>query len=237
MGYLIAIDGIDASGKTTQAQILCERLRELYGDKYEILYITFPDYSSESSTLVKMYLHGEFGKDPDSVNPYAASSFYAVDRFSSYMKNWKDFYEKDNAIIIANRYTTANAIHQLSKLEKSESKWDDFLDWLWDYEFDKLRIPKPDLIVFLDMHIDVASRLIDERAKENGTEKDIHEADIEYLCKCYEAAKYASGHFGWKNLICYEKHKDDNILVPATREKISEDLLNCVIESMGLNKV
>ena len=232
MGYLIAIDGIDASGKTTQSPLLCERLKEIYKDKYEVLYITFPDYSSESSSLVQMYLKGKFGKNVNDVNPYAASSFYAADRFSSYTTNWKKFYEKENSVIVANRYTTANAIHQLPKLEKSE--WSAFLDWLWDYEFDKLRIPAPDLIVFLDMHIDVAVRLIDERAKQRGVEKDIHEADTEYLRQCYEAAKYASEHLGWENLVCYEKHKSDNILVPSAREKISDNLLNCVIENIGL---
>ena len=230
MGYLIAIDGIDASGKTTQSPILCERLREIYKGKCEVLYITFPDYTSESSSLVKMYLNGKFGKNVDDVNPYAASSFYAVDRFSSYMTNWKKFYEKENSVIVANRYTTANAIHQLPKLDKSE--WNNFLDWLWDYEFNKLRIPKPDLIIFLDMHIDVAIRLIEERARINGVEKDIHEANAEYLKQCYEAAKYASEHLGWKNLICYEKDESNNALVPVTREKTSENLFNCVIENI-----
>lgn len=232
MGYLIALDGIDASGKTTQSPLLCERLKEIYKGKREILNITFPDYGSESSSLVKMYLSGQFGENVGDVNPYAASSFYAADRFASYMTHWKEFYEREDSIIVATRYTTANAIHQLPKLDKSQ--WDGFLEWLWDYEFVKLGIPKPDLIIFLDMHIDVAADLIEQRAKLSGAQKDIHEANIEYLRHCYEAAKYASERLGWQNLVCYEKNQDEKNLVPITREQISDNLLNCVMQSIEL---
>jgi len=222
MGYLIAFDGIDASGKTTQAKILEKKLKESGKD---ILYLTFPDYGSESSSLVKLYLRGDLGKNPNDVNAYAASSFYAADRYISYMKNWKEFYGKENAVILANRYTTANAVHQLSKLPETE--WDKFLDWLYDYEFKKLGIPEPDLVVLFDMHPDVAIKLIEERAKETQTTKDIHEMDFEYLRKSYDAGLYAAKYLGWEKIVCYRRN-DANVLVPKTREEISRNLFELV---------
>ena len=222
MGYLIAFDGIDASGKTTQAKILEQKLRE---SGKEILYLTFPDYESESSSLVKLYLRGDLGKNPNDVNAYAASSFYAADRYISYINNWKEFYAKENIVILANRYTTANAIHQLSKLPENE--WDNFLDWLWDYEFNKLMIPEPDLIVLFDMHIEVALKLIEERAKKTQTQKDIHESDPEYLHKCYEAGQYAAKYLNWEKIICYKKDLN-GVLIPRTEEEISVDLFELV---------
>jgi len=222
MGTLIAFDGIDASGKTTQAKILEKKLRESGRD---ILYLTFPDYDSESSALVKLYLNGDLGKNPGDVNAYAASSFYAADRYITYITKWKAFYERENSVILTNRYTTANAIHQLSKLPETE--WDGFLDWLYDYEFNKLQIPRPDLTVFFDMHLDVALKLIEERAKKTQTQKDIHEADREYLKKCYEAGKYAAEYLGWVKIICY-KPDENGLLIPKTEEKISESLVKLV---------
>ena len=222
MGYLIAFDGIDASGKTTQAKILEKKLRDAGKD---VLYLTFPDYESESSSLVRLYLNGELGKNPDDVNAYAASSFFAADRYVSYMTNWKSFYDKKDSIILANRYTTANAVHQLSKLP--ETKWDEFLDWLYDYEFKKLKIPKPDLTVLFDMHIDVSLRLIEERAKKTQSKKDIHEADPRYLKKSYEAGQYAAKYLGWKKIVCYRKN-ESGMLVPKSEEEISEDLFELV---------
>jgi len=222
MGYLIAFDGIDASGKTTQAKILEQKLREM---GKEILYLTFPVYESESSSLVRLYLNGNLGKNPNDVNAYAASSFFAADRYISYITGWKEFYNKDNAVILANRYTTANAVHQLSKLPENE--WDGFLDWLWDYEFNKLKIPKPDLTVLFDMHIELALRLIEERAKETQTQKDIHENDPEHLRKSYEAGQYAAKYLGWTKIICYKKD-NNGVLIPKTREEISRDLFELV---------
>ena len=226
MGYLIAFDGIDASGKTTQAKILEQRLRET--SKKEILYLTFPVYDNESSGPVRLYLNGSMSKNPADVNAYAASSFFAVDRYASYMTGWKDFYDKNNTIIIANRYTTANAVHQLSKLPENE--WNQFLNWLWDYEFTKLGIPKPDLTVLFDMHPDIAIKLIEERAKKTQVLKDIHEADPAHLRKSYKAGQYAAKYLGWEKIICYKKDSD-GILVPKSEEEISEDLFELVKKS------
>jgi len=222
MGYLVAFDGIDASGKTTQAKILEKKLRESGRD---ILYLTFPDYGSESSALVKLYLNGALGTNPADVNAYAASSFYAADRYITYITKWKVFYERENSVILTNRYTTANAIHQLSKLPETE--WDIFLDWLYDYEFNKLQIPKPDLTIFFDMHPEVALRLIEERAKKTHAQKDIHEADREYIKKCYEAGGYAAKYLGWVKIICY-KPDENGVLIPKTEKEVSEELSKLV---------
>ena len=222
MGRLIAFDGIDASGKTTQAKILEQKLRAAGKN---VLYLTFPVYGSESSALVRLYLNGGLGKNPAGVNAYAASSFYAADRYISYITGWKAFHDKKDGVIVTNRYTTANAVHQLSKLPENE--WDAFLDWLWDYEFDKLRIPKPDLTVFFDMHPDVALKLMEERAKKTQAQKDIHEADPGYLKKCYEAGKYAAGYLGWETIICH-KTGANGVLVPKNEEEVSNILLELV---------
>lgn len=222
MGYLIAFDGIDASGKTTQAKILHDKLKN---DRRDVLYLTFPDYDNESSSLVRLYLNGDLGKNPSAVNAYAASSFFAADRYISYINNWKEFYERENSIILANRYTTANAIHQLAKLRETE--WDKFLDWLWDYEYNKIKIPKPDLTVLFDMHPDVAVKLIDERAKKTQVKKDIHEMDLDYLRRSYAAGQYAAEYLGWEKIICYKKD-NRGILIPKSEEEISLNLLKLV---------
>jgi len=231
MGYLIAFDGIDASGKTTQTKMLFDRLKE---SGYDVLYLKFPDYNSESSAPVRLYLNGELGQNPGDVNAYAASSFFAVDRYISYINNWKSFYDKENAVILTDRYTTANAFHQLPKLERAE--WDKFLDWLWDFEFNKLKIPEPDLIVRFDMHIAVALKLIDERADITRNKKDIHESDANYLRKSYEAGKYAADYLRWENLICYD-YDGNNKLIPRKIDKINDELFDMVIKKIGgLNK-
>ena len=222
MGYLIAFDGIDASGKTTQAKILEKKLRE---SGKEIQYLSFPVYESESSSLVRLYLGGALGASPDMVNAYAASSFFAADRYISYLSDWGEFYNKKDHIILANRYTTANAVHQLSKLPKTE--WDKFLDWLYDYEFKKLKIPAPNLTIFFDMHPDVAIKLIEERAKKTRSKPDIHEGDFEYLVRCYEAGHYAAKYFNWELIVCYRS--EAGVLVPKSEEEISNSLLELVL--------
>lgn len=217
MGHLIVFDGIDASGKTTQAKILEKKLREAGRD---ILYLTFPVYESESSSLVRLYLKGALGENPDAVNAYAASSFYAADRYISYLTGWREFYNRPESVIIANRYTTSNAIHQLSKLPKT--KWDSYLDWLCDYEYEKLQIPKPDLTVFFDMHPDVALGLIEERAKKTRQKKDIHEMDPGYLRRCYEAGSYAARYLNWDAVVCYRG--EAGVLTPKSERELSEEL-------------
>ena len=167
-GKLFVIDGLDGSGKSTQFELL---QKDLENNNKNYKAISFPDYEQPSSTLVKMYLGGEFSSSPDGVNAYAASSFYAVDRFASYKLFWEDNYNKGD-FILASRYTTSNAIHQMEKLDTSE--WDDYLAWMEDYEYNKLKLPKPDTVVFLDMPVEVSQILLSNRYHGDDNKKDIH---------------------------------------------------------------
>ena len=150
MGKLIIFEGLDGSGKGTQAELACQNL---HSKGYDPLKISFPDYDSPSSALVKMYLSGEFGQRPDDVNAYAASTFYAVDRFASYKTKWGNVY-RQNGLIISDRYTTSNAVHQCSKLPPMH--WDGFLEWLFEFEYKKLGLPAPDAVVYLAVDPDVS---------------------------------------------------------------------------------
>ncbi len=196
MGKLIVFEGTDGSGKSTQFRILTERL-----DREGIDYtrLVFPQYSEPSSALIRMYLGGEFGGKPSDVNAYAASTFFAVDRYASYKKIWKPIYDQ-GGLIISDRYTTSNAVHQASK-EPPEARAA-FLDWLYDLEFNKMELPKPDLVLYLDMPVEMTRQLMHEREEATGTHADIHEQDIEYLQQCKEAAEFAAAHYGWIRIRC-----------------------------------
>lgn len=213
-GKLIVIDGLDGSGKSTQAKILYETLKE---KSKKVLLISYPDYDEPSSALVKMYLNGEFSSDPNDVNAYAASTFYAADRYAGYMKFWKEKYN-DGYIIIASRYVSSNAIHQMVKLP--EEKWDEYLSWLDDYEFSKLSLPRPDMVIFLDMDRKVADNLIMSRYNGDEEKKDIHESDLEYLKSCNKSASYAAKVQGWKVIPC----SDDKNAFPI--DIISDKILS-----------
>lgn len=197
MGRFIVIEGLDGSGKTTQSELLVNRLRE-QGKKVRAL--SFPRYGEKSCTLVEMYLGGELSSDPDDINGYAASVFYAADRYVSYITDWKKDYEDPNCIVVATRFTTANAYHQLSKLDRSQ--WDSFHDWLYDTEFDKLGLPRPDTVVLLSMDTAISSEHVEERSHETGQKMDIHELDADYLRRCAAAAAYAAKRDGWKVVEC-----------------------------------
>lgn len=197
MKQLIVIEGLDGSGKATQAKMLYENLKKKHPNE-PVRQVSFPDYGSDSSALVRMYLSGQFGEDPDAVNAYAASSFYAVDRYASYMKNWKKDYEE--GIIIADRYTTSNAIHQCSKLQRSE--WDNYLEWLFKYEYEMLKIPAPNMVIFLKVDPVVSQKLMSERYHGDESRKDIHERDMDYLKRSQEAAEYCSKKLGWQVIEC-----------------------------------
>lgn len=195
-GKLIVIEGLDGSGKATQAQ----KLYETFQAKGEsVMKVSFPDYESDSSALVKMYLNGAFGTDPNAVNPYAASSFYAVDRFASYMKNWKQFY-LDGGIVIADRYTTSNAIHQCAKLP--EEQWESFIQWLFDYEYRLIGIPEPYRTIYLRVDPNVSQELMTKRYEGNEAKKDIHEANLDYLKRSQQAADYCAKVLGWNVVEC-----------------------------------
>ena len=195
-GRLIVIEGIDGSGKSTQYKKLCARLRD---EGREFRNIVFPRYDKESSALIREYLRGDFGSKPSDVNAYAASTFYAVDRFASYKTDWQDYY-LSGGLVLSDRYTTSNACHQGSKLPESELQG--FLDWLYGFEFGLLGLPRPDLVIYLDVDIEVSRRQMLERQRETGTGADIHERDFDYLAECLRAGRYAAGHYGWKRISC-----------------------------------
>lgn len=219
MGILIAIDGVDSSGKGLQSRLLFEALSKKYGNTVKV---SFPDYDSESSALVKMYLSGQFGKAVDSVNAYAASMFFAVDRYASFKKNWGEQYN-NGSVIVCDRYVTSNAIHQSVKLPFEQR--DEFLHWIDDAEYNKLGLPRPDAVIFLDMPVDMAMKLMSGRYEGDESKKDIHEADIEYLKTCHKAAQYACEKFGWKRIECVKDGvlrtpEDIHAEVMATVERV-----------------
>lgn len=218
-GKLIVIEGLDGSGKATQTELLCSRLAEKGIDAVKL---SFPDYNSPSSSLVKMYLGGEFSSVPGGVNAYAASSFYAVDRCASYLKYWKSGYQS-GGFYIADRYATSNAIYQMSKLPKSE--WDSFLNWIEEYEYGKLELPKPDAVIYLDMDLKISQRLLSSRYNGDETKKDIHESDIAFLMQCRESALYAAKRLGWNVIACDDGEN------PRGLGDISDDVLKIVEES------
>ncbi len=195
-GKLIVLEGLDGSGKGTQAKLLAKHLTVT---DHLVREITFPDYDSDSSALVKMYLAGQFGDKPDDVNAYAASSFYAVDRYAGYKSDWGKFYE-EGGILIADRYTTSNAVHQCSKLPPEQ--WDTFLQWLFDYEYHLLGLPAPDKVIYLQVDPAVSQRLMTARYHGDETRKDVHEKDTEYLARSRRAAEYCAAHLDWDTVHC-----------------------------------
>ena len=196
MAKLIVIEGLDGSGKATQARLLHERLEGLGED---VRKLAFPDYNNPSSSLVRMYLDGVFGDKPGDVNAYAASAFYAVDRYASYRQFWKSDYDSGK-VILADRYATSNAIYQLAKIEKSH--WDGFLGWLEDFEYQKLEIPQPDLVIYLDMPPDISQKLMSRRYGGDESKKDLHESNRAFLSQCRQSALYAAKRYGWKIISC-----------------------------------
>lgn len=196
MQKLIIIEGLDGSGKSTQVELL-----QKYFEAENINYkkIKLPDYDSPSSTLVNMYLSGKFGKSANDVNAYAAGAFYAVDRYASYKLNWGKDYE-NGTLILADRYATSNSIYQMEKID--ESKWDEYLDWSADFEYEKIGIPKPDAVIYLDMPVEISQKLMTSRYNGNEAKKDVHEVDVAFLNKCRKSALYAAKKQGWSVVSC-----------------------------------
>ena len=201
MGKLIVFEGTDGTGKSTQYARACERL-EAQNVRFEK--IKFPQYDEPSSALIKMYLAGEFGSDPEKINPYAASTFYAVDRYAGFARGWKDFYDK-GGLIVCDRYTTSNAVHQASK-EPEETR-QAFLKWLYDFEYDRLGLPRPDLTLYLDVPTDFTEQLLRHREQDTHTTADIHERNSAYLASCRRTGRAAAEYYGWTIISCTENGK------------------------------
>ncbi len=197
MAKLIVLEGLDGSGKGTQTKILCEALRAA-GKKVRL--IDFPMYERDSSYFVRLYLSGALGNNPADTNAYAASMFFAADRYISCRMDWGEDCRDPDAVVIANRYTTANAYHQLAKMDRAV--WDTFLEWLWDFEYGKLGIPKPDQVFFLDVPQCLSDANVRKRSGETGQSLDIHEKDHTYLAACRIAALYAAEKCGWTVIPC-----------------------------------
>ena len=196
MGKLIVLEGTDGSGKSTQFRLLSSWLSE---SGKEFRHIVFPRYSEDSSALIRMYLGGAFGTKPSDVNAYAASAFFAVDRFASYKQDWGQWYEQ-GGVVLSDRYTTSNAVHQASK--ESGEKQGEFLKWLYEFEYDKLGLPCPDLVIYLDVPTDFTEMMMRSREAATNTHADIHEQDMEYLATCRRTGKAAAEYYGWTVIHC-----------------------------------
>ena len=199
MGKLIVIEGTDGSGKSTQFRLLTERVAA-EGRKFQKL--VFPQYAEPSSALIRMYLGGEFGNKPSDVNAYAASAFYAVDRYASYKKVWGQWYE-EGGLVLSDRYATSNAVHQASK--EPEENRAAYLKWLYEFEYEKLGLPAPDLVIYLDVPTDFTEKMMRSREAATNTQADIHEQDLEYLATCRRTGKAAAAFYGWTVINCVEE--------------------------------
>ena len=222
MGKLIVIEGTDGSGKSTQFKRLTQRLQ---ADGHTFQKLVFPQYAEPSSALIRMYLGGEFGTRPTDVNAYAASAFYAVDRYASYKKVWGQWYEQ-GGLVVSDRYTTSNAVHQASK-EPEESRGA-FLNWLYEFEYDKLGLPKPDLILYLDVPTDFTEAMMRRREADTNTTADIHEQDMEYLATCRRSGRAAAEFYGWTVIDCVRNGEMRSI--EDIHEEIYRYVQNCLEE-------
>lgn len=216
----IDLEGLDGCGKTTQTELICKRLAD---DGIEYKKIKMPDYESDSSILVRKYLNGDFGDKPNDVNAYATSVLYAADRFASYTEKWKKDY-LDGKLIFADRYTPANAIYQMTKLPKSE--WAEYLDWLFDFEYEKIGIPSPDKVIFLDMPVDISQKLMTSRYDGDENKKDVHEADVAFLNACREAALYAAEKCNWVIVNCAEN--GEPLPIEVINDRVYKILLDTI---------
>ena len=215
-GKLFVIEGLDGCGKSTQLEMLKSKTDN------NTRFISFPNYDSASGQIIKDYLSGKFAEENGKAGAYTASSFYAVDRYISYKTDWEKDYQAGKTIIAA-RYTSSNAIYQMTKLDRAQ--WDEYLSWLEDYEYDKFGIPRPDKVVFLDMPIEVSQKLLSSRYGGNEEKKDIHERNVDFLKACREAALYTAKQKGWFILPCSDGEN------PFTPERINEQLSAMILDN------
>lgn len=229
MAKFIVIDGLDGCGKATQTDLLKQDL-EKQGKK--VIKIDFPKYDSDSSAAVRMYLNGELGNDPVALNPYMCGSFYAVDRFIQYVTDWKKYFkEDDNTIVIADRYLSANIIHQGAKLESPEDRYK-YACWCYDYESSLCGLPKEDITIILTIKPEISQKLMTSRYSGDETKKDIHEANLDYLYTCYNRLTSTINDINnnkianWVHIDCIDS-LGENV---DTRENIHKKIMNYVNE-------
>ena len=222
-GKLFVIEGVDGSGKATQTELLYQALvQRAEHTGTPVRKVSFPNYDSPSSGLIKMYLNGEFGTDPQSVNAFATSVFFAVDRFASFRKDWQEFYD-NGGIVIADRYVTSNLVHQAGKIDNTAEK-ERYISWLSELEYDIFGLPKPDSVIFLDMPLEYSLQLRQERnALKQGLTQDIHEADQAYLRQAYDNAIDIANHQQWHVIHCVKDGKIRGI------EDIHKEVLGVVL--------
>ena len=194
-GKIIVLEGLDGCGKSTQLELAFKVLSDM-GIPCRL--VSFPNYSSPSGEIITRYLGGSIPCEGET-GAFAASSFYAADRYISYVTDWKKDYES-GFVILCGRYSTSNAIYQMTKMP--EERREEYLSWLCDFEYDKLGLPQPDLVIFLDMPLEVSQQLLTERYGGDERKKDIHESDLDYMRQCRESAMHAARHFGWSMVSC-----------------------------------
>ena len=223
MGKLIVIDGTDGSGKQTQMKLLEEKLKS---ESIDYKKVSFPNYDSPSSGLVKMYLSGDFGKDAKNVSPYIASTFFAADRYVTFKKELEEYYN-NGGIILADRYTTSNMVHQAGKIGDKEER-EKFLNWLWDFEFNLYKLPIPTKVFFLNMPPKYAFKLMENRENKftHEAKKDIHENDKNHIIDSYNAALSVAKKYKWVEIECVKNEKIRTI------EEIHEDIYNYIIKEI-----
>jgi dTMP kinase len=224
-GKMLVFEGLDGSGKQTQSQLLFERLEE---NGYPVMKVSYPRYDNESSALVRMYLRGEFGDNPNEISPYICSTFYAVDRYASYKQDYEQFYN-NGGIVIADRYTTSNMLHQASKIQNAFER-QKFLDWLYDFEFNLYKLPVPDLVFFLDLSVADTFNLTKNRANKITGEKkkDIHESNAVHLNSAYDIACELIKKYQWIQIKCITDNKIRTI------QDISDEIFKIFLENEGL---
>ena len=220
-GKLIVLEGIDGSGKSAQYRRLCERMEN---DKIVYNHIVFPRYDKDSSALIRLYLGGAFGTHPWDVNAYTASTFYAVDRFASYRDDWGKMYE-NGGLILSDRYTTSNAVHQGSKL--SDEELPAFFSWLADLEYNKMGLPEPDLVLYLDVDLETSRRRMRRREEKNHTHADIHEMDSDYLARCLRTADMACKHYGWTRIPFQKDGQEREV------DEKNAEIYNIILQTLG----
>ena len=217
-GKLIVFEGTDGSGKATQSKLLLERLQR---EGFDCRALTFPRYGKPSAAPLEEYLHGAYGSHPEAVNAYAASTFFAVDRYASYQQDWGKYYES-GGILVADRYTTSNAVHQASKLPEGERQA--FLKWLFDFEYRLLQLPEPTLVFYLDVPTEITEKMMRCREAQTNTTAGIHEQDDGYLRACRRAAQKTAEECAWHCIDCSQNGEMRNA------GDIHEEIYRCVRE-------